>query len=236
MADLKQRPEDQPLPTPNNRPDIQSMVIADIAARREVGISRYGTALQAFNGRDALQDLYEELLDACMYIRQVVEERGTYKADAEPRGDKAEALLRDLTNPDPMLTLLDADLDALSSYAGQIGHHLIDDHPDLLVSTAAAEWLPGHEGRHACVSFAVRHPGAKTGIGLKWQARTGWATGTFWRGDESKPLTWPLRLHHMRPLSIPATANASEVAAAVAGLIPDILTAAVVRLAEQETP
>ena len=34
-----------------------------------------GTALQPFNGRDALRDLYEELLDACTYIRQVIEER-----------------------------------------------------------------------------------------------------------------------------------------------------------------
>lgn len=65
----------QPDPTPNDRPDIQSLVVADIASRREHGIRTYGTALQAFNGRDALQDLYEELIDACMYIRQLIEER-----------------------------------------------------------------------------------------------------------------------------------------------------------------
>ena len=76
MADqLKQREGDQPLPTTNNHPDIQSMVIADIEARREVGISRYGTALQPFNGRDALRDLYEELLDGSMYVRQAMVER-----------------------------------------------------------------------------------------------------------------------------------------------------------------
>ena len=51
------------------------MVIADITARREVGIQRYGTALQAGNGRDALRDAYEEALDLASYLRQAIEER-----------------------------------------------------------------------------------------------------------------------------------------------------------------
>ena len=66
------------MPTVNDRPDIQSLVIADIEARRLVGISRYGTALQPFNGRNALLDLYEELLDACCYVKQrLVEEEAS---------------------------------------------------------------------------------------------------------------------------------------------------------------
>ena len=72
---MKERAGDQPLPIRNDAPDIQSQVIADIEARRLVGIERYGTALQPHNGRDALRDLYEELLDATMYIRQVMVER-----------------------------------------------------------------------------------------------------------------------------------------------------------------
>lgn len=72
---LRQRAGDQPLPIRNDSRDIQSMVIDDIRARREVGISRYGTALQPHNGRDALWDLYEELLDAVMYVRQNMTER-----------------------------------------------------------------------------------------------------------------------------------------------------------------
>ena len=74
-GELRQRPGDQPLPVPNARPDVQSMVIEDIRARRELGIQRYGTALQAHNGRDALRDAYEEALDLAMYLRQVIEER-----------------------------------------------------------------------------------------------------------------------------------------------------------------
>lgn len=72
---MKLRDGDQQLPVPNDSPDIQSLVIADIEARRQVGIERYGTALQAHNGRDALRDLYEELIDAAMYARQLMVER-----------------------------------------------------------------------------------------------------------------------------------------------------------------
>jgi hypothetical protein len=72
---LRQRPGDQPLPVPNGNRDIQSIVIADIEARRALGISRYGTPLQAGNGRDALRDAYEEALDLSVYLRQAIEER-----------------------------------------------------------------------------------------------------------------------------------------------------------------
>lgn len=62
--------DSQPMPTPNDHPDVQSAVIADIEARRALGISRYGTALQPHNGRDALLDAYEEVLDLAMYLKQ----------------------------------------------------------------------------------------------------------------------------------------------------------------------
>lgn len=72
---MKEREGDQPLPTVNDNPAIQGLVIADIEARTQVGIQRYGTPLQAHNGRDALRDLYEELLDAANYTRQLLYER-----------------------------------------------------------------------------------------------------------------------------------------------------------------
>ncbi|HWU22205.1 MAG TPA: hypothetical protein VN088_11815 [Nocardioides sp.] len=75
MPELRLREGDQPLPVPNSRPAIQDLVIADMAARRQVGIARYGTPLQPFNGRDALQDAYEEALDLATYLRQAIEER-----------------------------------------------------------------------------------------------------------------------------------------------------------------
>jgi len=71
------RDGDQPLPIPNDSPDIQTLVLEDIRERRKVGVQRYGTALQPHNGRDALRDAYEEALDLVMYLRQAIEERDT---------------------------------------------------------------------------------------------------------------------------------------------------------------
>ena len=67
--------EHQADPTKNSLPCVQDMVIADLQARKAVGIERYGTTLQPHNGRDALYDLYQELLDACNYVRQCIYER-----------------------------------------------------------------------------------------------------------------------------------------------------------------
>lgn len=66
---------EQPMPVPSNRPSIQSLVRHDLEQREQVGIERYGTALQAHNGRDALRDAYEEALDLACYLRQAIEER-----------------------------------------------------------------------------------------------------------------------------------------------------------------
>lgn len=43
----------------------------DMEARDRLGRERYGTPLQPHNGRDALRDLYEEILDAIAYATQV---------------------------------------------------------------------------------------------------------------------------------------------------------------------
>lgn len=78
VEQLKQRPEDQPLPIKREGvPDVQTAVIADIVERRELGIKRYGTPLQTNNGRDALLDLYQELLDGACYAKQLLLERTT---------------------------------------------------------------------------------------------------------------------------------------------------------------
>lgn len=69
------REGDQPLPTPNAMPAIQDLVIQDMNERKQIGIKRYGTPLQPHNGRDMMKDLYEELLDACNYIRGQLYER-----------------------------------------------------------------------------------------------------------------------------------------------------------------
>jgi hypothetical protein len=76
MSDaLRQRPEDQPLPIPNEHESIHDMVAADLEARKRLGLKRYGSLLQPNNGRDNLQDAYEEALDLCVYLRTEIEER-----------------------------------------------------------------------------------------------------------------------------------------------------------------
>ena len=72
---LKRRRGDQPLPIRSTSPDISDLVVVDLEARKKVGISRYGRALQAHNGRDAMRDAYEEALDLCNYLRQMIYER-----------------------------------------------------------------------------------------------------------------------------------------------------------------
>jgi hypothetical protein len=56
-------------------------LVALLEERRLLGISRYGTPLQLFNGRDAFLDTMQELLDASAYIQQCVTEL-CYKREA----------------------------------------------------------------------------------------------------------------------------------------------------------
>lgn len=65
---------DQPPPIPSDAVQITDLVIADLEERRQVGIERYGTPLQPFNGRNSLIDLYQEMQDGLLYIRQRIHE------------------------------------------------------------------------------------------------------------------------------------------------------------------
>lgn len=65
----------QPDPKPNQNPHIADLVISDIRHRKEEGLKKYGTPLQPFNGRDAMQDAYEEILDLTQYMRQAMLEQ-----------------------------------------------------------------------------------------------------------------------------------------------------------------
>lgn len=51
--------------------------------RDQMGRKKYGTPLQPNNGRDALQDAYEEALDLAVYLRQAIYERNLYFAKNE---------------------------------------------------------------------------------------------------------------------------------------------------------
>lgn len=75
MSDVRDPETDQAAPIPNHRPSAHDLVAADMAERKAHGLRKYQSLLQAGNGRNALQDLYEELLDAVVYARTELEER-----------------------------------------------------------------------------------------------------------------------------------------------------------------
>lgn len=89
----------QPKPTTNEQPALWSLVIADMQARDDFGRAKYGTTLQAFNGRDALVDAYQEALDKVVYLRQaIIEREWMVREIAELRAEN-EDLRRRLTEP-----------------------------------------------------------------------------------------------------------------------------------------
>lgn len=80
-------------PKSNKSIPIVDLVISDLLTRKEIGMQRYGVPLQAFNKRDALRDLYEELQDAVLYLKQVIVERKRHNASS-----KATKRIRKTTN------------------------------------------------------------------------------------------------------------------------------------------
>lgn len=75
---------EEPPPIPNEGKAIQELVAADILQRMQHGIEKYGTPVQAFNGRVPLIDAYQEAMDLVIYLRQAIEEQGLgYRLEEE---------------------------------------------------------------------------------------------------------------------------------------------------------
>jgi hypothetical protein len=111
------------MPTPNGSPSVQGMVRADLETREQIGVERYGTALQPNNGRDALRDLYEELLDAACYARQAIEERPREDVDAavaEVRAELEPQLHRQADLIAEMRRQLDASIAMRDKHFGEV--------------------------------------------------------------------------------------------------------------------
>lgn len=73
----------EPPPTRNDRPAVWGLVIQDMIERDATGRLKYGVPLQGFNGRDALVDAYQEALDLCVYLRQLIYERSVGQQEAK---------------------------------------------------------------------------------------------------------------------------------------------------------
>ena len=66
----------QPDPTENENSGLVILkVMEDLESQAIKGLQHYGTVLKTHNGRDALQDAYEEALDLAMYLAQAIMER-----------------------------------------------------------------------------------------------------------------------------------------------------------------
>lgn len=76
--------EEQAPPTPDAGKAVWDLVMLDMIERDKIGRERYGTPLQAFNGRDPLVDAYQEALDLVVYLRQALEERAAGTIPAVP--------------------------------------------------------------------------------------------------------------------------------------------------------
>ena len=78
--------ETNPPPIPNSSESLHDemaqlsmvrmnpQILRLVFERKDFGLKKYGTVLQAFNGRDAETDLVEEIIDAMVYAYQAVVE------------------------------------------------------------------------------------------------------------------------------------------------------------------
>lgn len=64
-------PKSQPPPKSNQNVKVKDLVLKELEERVEAGKQKYGTYLQPFNKRNALQDLKEEIYDAAFYLKQL---------------------------------------------------------------------------------------------------------------------------------------------------------------------
>ena len=73
-----------------DQPVIQDLVIADVENLKRRGHRRHEARLQPFNGKNALQDHYEQLLASVMYLKQLLIEEemraATEQVHRSPRG------------------------------------------------------------------------------------------------------------------------------------------------------
>jgi hypothetical protein len=74
MEETVKKIEKQPAPKAADGPHIVDVVIQELIERKAHGLAKNGVALQANNGRSALQDAYEESSDKTLYLRQAIED------------------------------------------------------------------------------------------------------------------------------------------------------------------
>ena len=92
--------------------DLADEVKKDIENRITKGVATYGERLKPFNGRIALQDAYEEILDLALYIKQEMIEREQKLTEAitQAKIEENEYWKRKIFHPDiimPGISIMD---------------------------------------------------------------------------------------------------------------------------------
>lgn len=77
------RQGEQGLPTINDRPNAQDALIKAIEERKAIGLERYGTLLQPFNGRNSFKDILDEFVDGAVYGMALEMERAEMVEEVE---------------------------------------------------------------------------------------------------------------------------------------------------------
>lgn len=160
---------EQPNPVANERPHIADLVIEDVRDRKATGIREYGTALQSRNGRRALWDLYEELLDGAAYARQRIDEEDRLLAQAADDPSVRSKLL-DVYNRARRMELLHPN-DTVQALTGDI-YYLRTVVESLLVALAqAADDVEQAEMNHHVLRDRIAAVTERTPIGYQYRAR-----------------------------------------------------------------
>lgn len=73
---------------------MHDLVIEDMKERKEFGLQKYGTVLQAWNGRNPLNDGYQEVLDQAAYLKMGVIEFTAMRLRITDLEEMVEAVLR----------------------------------------------------------------------------------------------------------------------------------------------
>lgn len=65
----------------NREDSITNDVVKDLREREQFGALKYGKFLTVHSNEDMMQHLYEELLDAALYIKTEMKKRKVYNGD-----------------------------------------------------------------------------------------------------------------------------------------------------------
>ncbi len=138
-------------------------------SRDELGRRRYGVRLNPFNGRNPLQDLYEELMDACAYIKQEMVEREAIAAapatpDLRKLLERCHEYVDDSMGPDRDLSC--------PICGGALGSHTADCRGLLLLAEIEAAALAAPSPAPAWTTAAPAVPG--------WSQKPPETPGWYW--------------------------------------------------------